>query len=140
MSGTSTYTSWKSMLTRCYNQNILEYKNYGGRGIKVCDRWRYSFENFFTDMGAKPSSAHTLERDNVNKDYSPENCRWVTREIQSRNTRLQLNPMVGITTKPNGKYSVNISVNNERKYLGTFETIGEAQKARKEGENQYWNK
>jgi hypothetical protein len=91
-------------------------------------------------MGTKPSSQHTLERDDVNKDYSPENCRWVTREIQSRNTRLQLNPMVGITTKPNGKYSVNISVNNERKYLGTFETIGEAQKARKEGENQYWNK
>ena len=48
--------------------------------------------------------------------------------------------MNGITVKPNGKYSVNISVNNERKYLGTFETIGEAQKARKEGENQYWNK
>ena len=140
MSKTPTYISWKSMLTRCYNENILEYKDYGGRGIKVCDRWRYSFENFYIDMGTKPSSQHTLERDDVNKDYSPENCRWVTREIQSRNTRLQLNPMVGITTKPNGKYSVNISVNNERKYLGTFETIGEAQKALKEGENQYWNK
>lgn len=140
MSGTSTYTSWKSMLTRCYNQNILEYKNYGGRGIKVCDRWRYSFENFFTDMGAKPSSAHTLERDNVNKDYSPENCRWATREIQSRNTRLQLNPMNGITAKPNGKYLVRLSVKNNRLCLGTYDTIEEAQQARKEGENQYWIK
>lgn len=87
MTGTPTYRSWKDMRRRCYNKNRDDYKHYGGRGIKVCDRWRYSFENFLTDMGIKPTGL-TLERKNVNKGYSKENCKWATIKEQRRNTTL----------------------------------------------------
>jgi len=79
------YTSWAEMKTRCNNQNRESYKNYGGRGIKVCKRWN-SFANFLKDMGAKPPKS-TLERKNNNKGYSPSNCIWATRSQQAQNTR-----------------------------------------------------
>lgn len=80
---------WGAMLNRCYNENQEAYARYGGRGIKVCDRWRGSFTNFLSDMGVRPSRAHTLERDNPFGDYEPSNCRWATRVEQSNNTRGQ---------------------------------------------------
>jgi hypothetical protein len=83
---TAEYRSWLAMKTRCYNPNEPFWHRYGGRGIKVCDRWRTSFENFFADMGQRPSFKHTLDRwPNYDGDYEPGNCRWATRSEQSAN-------------------------------------------------------
>lgn len=84
------YGLWSSMLTRCYNKNSKHYNIYGGRGIKVCDRWlpeNLGFEHFVSDMGERPSNMHTLDRINNDGDYCPENCRWATITQQSNNKR-----------------------------------------------------
>ncbi|SRR5258705_7102298 len=81
-----TYKSWKSMLNRCYFKSCQNYKNYGGRGISVCDRWRYSFSNFLADMGIRPDGL-SLDRINVNGNYEPGNCKWSTVIEQHSNTR-----------------------------------------------------
>lgn len=81
------YLTWAGMKQRCYNPKSLAYDRYGGRGIKVCDRWLNSFPNFLQDMGEKPSKHHSLERDDNDGDYSPKNCRWATLDIQSKNKR-----------------------------------------------------
>jgi hypothetical protein len=84
---TPTYRSWAMMISRCRNPNVPSYNNYGGRGIKVCDRW-LDFANFLADMGERPSLAYSIDRfpDN-NGNYEPSNCRWATRKQQTRNTR-----------------------------------------------------
>ena len=84
---TNEYYSWTNMKTRCCNKNSQDYYNYGGRGIKVCDRWLNSFKNFYEDMGKKPSSIHSLDRINVDGNYCKENCRWATIIEQARNKK-----------------------------------------------------
>lgn len=81
-----TYRSWRRMKNRCLNEKCADYRNYGGRGIKICDRWINSFENFFEDMGERPLRM-SLDRINVNGNYEPNNCRWATNEQQCNNTR-----------------------------------------------------
>lgn len=79
-----TYRSWYAMKNRCYNPNQHNYASYGGRGIKVCDRWLESFDNFLADMGERPEGK-TLDRREADKDYTPENCKWSTGEEQAAN-------------------------------------------------------
>lgn len=81
------YNTWTNMKARCYGKNLPCYKHYGGRGIRVCDEWRNSFEAFLTYVGRKPTPKHTIDRIDVNKGYEPGNVRWATRSIQQANMR-----------------------------------------------------
>jgi hypothetical protein len=80
------YHIWISMRERCNNPNATQYKDYGGRGIKICKEWD-DVEVFCTDMGERPSLRHTLDRIDNDKGYSKENCRWATYEVQAQNKR-----------------------------------------------------
>jgi hypothetical protein len=81
------YGVWNSMRERCTRPRIKGFENYGGRGISVCERWYNSFENFYADMGPRPSSKHSLDRTDNDGNYEPDNCRWVLRKEQNRNKR-----------------------------------------------------
>lgn len=80
------YGIWIKVKSRCYNLNDKNYKHYGAKGIKVCDRWKNSFENFINDLGWRPSKKYSLERIDYNGDYDPVNCKWILKSHQSRNT------------------------------------------------------
>lgn len=82
------YATWLGMKQRCYRENYIQYKDYGGRGIEVCTRWllpfTIGFNNFVADMGERPEG-HTLDRRDNDGNYTPENCRWATKKEQQRN-------------------------------------------------------
>lgn len=78
---------WCKIKERCYNVKDKRYIDYGARGIKVCDRWRYSFKLFYEDMGCRPNSTYSIERINNNGNYEPTNCKWGTKKNQARNRR-----------------------------------------------------
>lgn len=86
-------TAWRSMLSRCHNPKNRSWQDYGGRGILVCDRWRYSFDNFYADIGKRPTgrtgnkSKFSLDRINNEGNYEPGNCRWATTKQQMNNRR-----------------------------------------------------
>lgn len=99
-SGTRLYGIWAGMKARCHNKNSADYKNWGGRGIKVCDEWRYSFEAFYqwaTENGYDENL--TIDRINNNDGYNPQNCKWSTAKEQSRNRRSNIDITIGNTTK-----------------------------------------
>lgn len=96
------YQTWTGVKRRCRDPKMQNYKRYGGRGIKVCDRWvlgtetKSGFECFLEDMGRKPFPEYSIERNNVNGNYEPSNCRWATPYEQARNRRAPVVTMVSI--------------------------------------------
>lgn len=83
--GAKCYYTWQAMKRRCYSPSERRYKNYGGRGISVCERWLHSYENFRDDMGLPPSMAHQIDRINNDGNYEPSNCRWVSATDNANN-------------------------------------------------------
>jgi len=101
----STYHSWQQMKERCTNPNNKAYKNYGGRGITVCERWLDSFEHFLEDMGEKPSREYSIDRIDNSGNYCPENCQWSTRTEQQRNKRSNVHLTFNGETKLQGDWA-----------------------------------
>lgn len=85
--GTPEYRVWHGIKDRCLNKSHPHYKDYGGRGITICDKWRNSFIAFSEDMGVKPFSRACIDRIDNNGNYEPGNCRWTTFKINNRNSR-----------------------------------------------------
>lgn len=81
------YRCWSRIIERCHNEDHKDYDRYGGRGILVCDRWLWSYQNFLEDMGRAPTKDHTIERLNNEKGYKKSNCVWATRLQQANNRR-----------------------------------------------------
>jgi hypothetical protein len=100
ISKTVEYSTWYSMKRRCYDSKCHRFKYYGARGIKICDRWldpASGFQNFLTDMGYRPGGSYSIERIDVNGDYTPENCKWITMQEQAYNKTNTLVVPVGET-------------------------------------------
>lgn len=135
---------WTDMMQRCYNENRKSYKNYGGRGIKVCERWRGKLEgpvNFIEDMGERPEG-YTLDRINTNGNYEPANCRWATASEQGYNRRVRKDNSSGVAgvnwdTHLN-KWKVTLAKKPNKYYLGVYDDFEEAVKVRREAEIEYW--
>ena len=87
MTKTPEHKTWSEMRQRCYNPNNNQFNDWGGRGIAVCDRWKDSFQNFYEDMGPRPSDKYSIDRIDNNGNYQPSNCKWSSRKDQARNTR-----------------------------------------------------
>ena len=87
LAGSPEHRSWTSAIGRCYNKTNPAYPRYGGRGIRMCLRWRESFLAFLGDMGPKPSPSHSIDRINNDGNYEPSNCRWATKSEQARNRK-----------------------------------------------------
>jgi hypothetical protein len=88
---TPEYKAWSGMKNRCYNKNCVQYKDWGGRGVKVCERWIHSFELFLLDRGERPSKYHSLDRfPNNHGNYEPTNCRWL-----QENNKIRIKEEIG---------------------------------------------
>jgi len=121
------YNVWNSMRTRCYNKKDKGYKNYGGRGIRVCKSWKNSFKSFYSDMGDCPAGL-SLDRIDNNKDYCKENCKWSTRSEQMRNRRSYRKCKKGAYFRGN-TFMSRIRIDGKTVTIGNFKTEDEAHDA-----------
>jgi hypothetical protein len=125
------YKSWRAMKARCLNPRHPFFRDYGGRSVKICERWQ-DFRNFLADMGRKPGPEYTLERINNDADYSPENCKWATRTQQQANRRPQKNrtgyPNVWVDPKT-GRFMGVLRTGGKTRWCGTYGTPQEASEA-----------
>ena len=131
MTGTCEHKAWKALIQRCTNPNDAHFADYGGRGIKVCDRWRNSFLAFLEDMGPRPEWATGgIDRRDVNGNYEPGNCRWADWSTQVRNRRKRKrasSPFIGVSwNKAKGKWVAYIKIAGAQCYLGRFDSEEEA--------------
>jgi hypothetical protein len=107
------YRAWCLMKGRCLSPTNPNFADYGGRGIGVAPRWANSFEAFLADMGRRPTDKHTLDRIDVNGPYAPGNCRWATRQEQSRNRRNVTALIIAGKTRPIWEWAAEANVNVE---------------------------
>ncbi|PHB11470.1 hypothetical protein COE80_31060 [Bacillus pseudomycoides] len=138
---TPEYQAWANMKKRCSNPNANGYEYWGGRGINYCDRWE-SFDNFFEDMGSRPTPNHSLDRIDNSKGYCSENCKWTDKAQQVINRRTPKNNKTGVKGvcwhKLAKKYHARITVDGKVINLGLYEDLEEAVKVRKNAEEKYW--
>lgn len=129
MRDTLLYEVWSAMIQRCTNPKNKKFKDYGGRGITVCDRWRYSFASFYADMGDRPDGM-TLQRDDNDRGYEPENCSWATQVEQCTNRRKRSDNStgaVGVSWRSNrGVFDVRITRDGKRIHVGSVPTLHQA--------------
>lgn len=142
LSRSKEYRIWASMLQRCNNPKDKKYNDYGGRGIKVLDRWEL-FENFHKDMGECPDG-FSLERVDVNGNYCKDNCKWETTSNQNFNQRIRKNNSTGRTgvdyIEKHGCWRARITFQLKEILLGRYVSFEEACKAREEAELKYFGK
>lgn len=149
MSNTRLYYIHKYMINRCTNKKYGGYKDYGGRGISVCDEWlnkEKGFESFMVwALKNGYESDLTLDRVDVNGNYEPSNCRWADMHTQARNQRIRCTNRSGvsgvtISNEPSRKkkYRATFQLGEKRIVLGSFETLEEAIETRKQAELKYW--
>ena len=136
------YKTWYNMVRRCYDKTRKEYKNYGGRGITVCERWRESPENFINDIEDKPSPQHSIDRIDNDGNYEPSNCRWATSVEQCVNRRIFKNNKSGYRgvswDKSKDAWVAFLQLGGKVRYRGLFKNKDDAIKARKEAEEKYF--
>jgi hypothetical protein len=121
------YSAWRSMVARCCDKRNPSYPRYGGRGIRVCERWRRDFMSFLSDMGPRPSPVHSIDRLDNDGDYALENCRWATPWQQAHNIGRMRNAM-GV--EPNRRsWRACMRIGGHRTTLGSFDTFEEARRA-----------
>lgn len=127
------YMVWSGMVQRCYNPLDKKYKDYGGRGIKMCDAWRGKYEQFEKDMGERPEGT-SIDRIDVNGDYTPENCRWATPSVQSLNTRVRKDNTTGHTgvswRNDTNRWAARLTYKGSSKNLGCYGKLEDAVAAR----------
>lgn len=138
MTSSPEYKIWVGMKERCHNDTCAGYKNYGARGISVCPEWNVSFEQFYSDIGPRPSINHSVERIDVNGNYEPSNCKWATKVDQARNRRPKNLGILGVWPTKERTYRVDIGLANKAVYVGTFKDFFEACCARKSAELKFW--
>lgn len=142
-SGTREYRSWTGMKQRCMYEGHDEFANYGGRGITVDSRWADSFENFLEDMGECPEGA-SLDRIDVNGNYTKSNCRWEYASVQGYNSRRKSTNTSGRTGvsfhKATGKWMASIGYNGKVIYLGIHSRFEDAVVSRSEAEIKFFGK
>jgi len=140
---TDEYRAWCAMKRRCYNEKDASFERYGGNGIVVCDEWlgERGFDNFYKDMGKRPSAKHSLDRINGMKGYFKDNCRWASRLVQSINKKVSKANVTGVKgvqfVKATGRYKAAIKIFGKEKSLGLFSTLEEAISVRKLAEEKY---